>query len=65
MIGVSIFLRFLSRVVDFIGDLITTVVLWGTVLFGYVCLSLVLYAVLRKLVVPEKFHAKPVYFQYE
>ena len=65
MLGVSIFLRFLARIMEFIGDLITTLVLWGTVLFGYACLSLVIYAVLRKLVVPEKFHAKPVHFQYE
>ena len=65
MLGVSIFLRFLNRVLDFIGDIITTCVLWGTMLFGYVCLSLVIYAVLRRLVVPEKFHAKPVHFQYE
>ena len=64
MFGVSIFLRFLSRVVDFIVDMITSCVLWVAMLFGYVCLSLVLYAVLRRLIVPDKFHAKPVHFQY-
>lgn len=65
MLGLSIFLRVLRRTTDLTCDLITVFVLWGTVLFGYVCLSLVLYAVLRKLVVPEKFHARPVHFQYE
>ena len=64
MFGVSIFLRFMSRVIDFFVDMITSCILWVAMLFGYVCLSLVLYAVLRRLVVPEKYHAKPVHFQY-
>jgi len=65
MIGVSIFLRFVSKVMELIFDIINTFVLWGTMLFGYICLSLVIYAVLRRIVVPEKLHVRPVHFNYE
>ena len=61
----SLVMRYYRMAVDGTKELLVRVLMAVLIFLGYVLLSLLIYAILRRVMVPQKLHVRPVHLYYE
>lgn len=57
--------RFYGAVVEGTKEVFIRLLMGVLIFLGYVLLSLFIYAIMRRIMVPQKLHIKPVHFYFE
>ena len=57
--------RYYRLALDAMKELFTRVLMGVLIFLGYVLLSLFIYAIMRRIMVPQKLHVKPVHFYFK
>lgn len=61
----SIVSHYYRAAVDATKEMLVRVLMAVLIFLGYVLLSLLIYAILRRVMVPQKLHVRPVHLYYE
>lgn len=58
-------IRFYGAIVEATKEVFIRILMGVLIFLGYVLLSLFIYAIMRRILVPQKLHVKPVHFYFE